>query len=133
MVMIPDPVGDLLIRIKNGYLARKIEVSTPHSSFAENIVAVLLQYEFIEDVSIKEQDGKKTISVFLKYDEKKNPALEQVKQLSKPGRRVYSQAKDLYSVRGGYGILLVSTSKGVMIGDEAKDKSLGGELLAEIY
>lgn len=132
--MVTDPVADLLIRIKNGYYAHKVEVTMPHSNLRENIANILLQYEFVEDVKVKDlEDNKKNLTVYLRYGADGKAALTDVKQISTPGRRVYRQYKSLYRVRGGYGILIVSTPKGLMIGEEAKEQRVGGEVLAEIW
>jgi len=133
MVMITDPVADLLIRIKNGYLAGKIEVTMPYSRFKESIAQVLREYEFVDDISVKEQNKKKSLTIYLRYENGKQPALKNVTQLSKPGRRMYRQHSSIPSVRGGFGILLVSTSKGVMSGEQAKKGNLGGEILAKVW
>ena len=131
--MITDPIADILIRIKNGYLAEKLEVTMPHSNLKEAVAGVLHQFKFIDDVKVKESEGnKKQLTIFLRYEDEK-PALLGVKQVSKPGRRVYRPYKKLKQVRGGYGILLVSTPKGVMSGTEAHAQKIGGEILAEIW
>ena len=130
--MVTDSVADILIQLKNGYLANKIEVTVPYSKLKESIVNLLVQYQFVDEVKVKGEGVEKAITVFLKYDDGR-PALKNVKQISKPGRRIYRQAKDLYLVRGGYGILLISTPEGLMIGKEAQQKNLGGEVFAEIW
>lgn len=105
----------------------------PYSQFKEAIAKILYNFEFVDDVKVKEKDGKSSLTIYLRYGEKGKPALTDVKQLSTPGRRVYRPYKKLYQIRGGYGILIVSTPQGVMIGEEAKQKKLGGELLAEVW
>jgi small subunit ribosomal protein S8 len=133
MVMISDPVGDLLVRIKNGYLAKKLEVTMPYSSFKQAVAEVLHSFEFVDDIKVKEQDGKKVITIYLRYADSGQPALTDLKQVSKPGRRVYRPYKNLKQVRGGYGILLVSTPEGIMVGEEARKRKIGGEVLAEVW
>lgn len=133
MVMITDPVADLLIRIKNGYMASKIEVTMPYTRLKESIARVLYEHEFVDDVTVNEQENKKWLTVYLKYDDKKQPALIDIKQVSTPGRRVYKPYAKLRSIRGGFGITVISTSKGVMSSEKARKQKLGGEVLAEVW
>lgn len=131
--MIGDPIGDMLIRIKNGYLASKLEVTMPYSAFKESVAQVLHQFEFVDDVKVKEVANKKALTIYLRYGADDKPAMTDVKQVSTPGRRVYRPYKALKQVRGGYGVLLVSTPEGVMVGEQARKKKIGGEVLAEIW
>ncbi|OQX51477.1 30S ribosomal protein S8 [candidate division CPR3 bacterium 4484_211] len=130
-MLITDPVADTLIRIKNGYLASKSEVVIPYSAFKYEIVKVLKQFKFIEDLKKTEHQGKPVLRVHL-YDKKKKKFTD-LRQISKPGCRVYVGKKKIPYVREGYGICLISTPKGVMTGEEARRKGLGGELLAEVW
>ncbi len=130
MVLITDPVGDTIIRIKNAYLVGKREVWIPHSKLAEAIVRVLQNYNFIEDFQIK-KNGRDFLVVFL-Y-EKSKKAFTDARQISKPGCRKYVRVKDIPYVRDGYGICILSTPQGIMSGREARQRNLGGELLLEVW
>ncbi len=120
-----------MIRVKNGYLASHREVDVPYSKEKEGTLKVLKESGFIKDFQMAEEDGKKNLKVEL-LDTGVRSILD-VKRVSKPGRRIYIRAKEIYSVKGGSGVLLVSTSKGIMTGSEAKKKNLGGELIAEVF
>lgn len=130
MVMVSDPVGDLIIRIKNGYLARKREIIVPASKFKGEILDLLVKEGFIEDYKIEK--NKREFTVNLKYKQRK-PSLTGVRRVSKPGVRIYVSRQKIPYVLGGHGIAVLSTSKGIMSGREAKEKKIGGELLFEIW
>lgn len=123
-----DRVGDLLIRIKNGYMASKKEVTSSYSKLNLAILDVLVKEGFIS--GFIKQDNR--IKVELKYD-RKMPAITGIKRLSKPGRRVYMGREDLPSVLNGIGICLVSTPKGVMSDKTARKENVGGEVMALIW
>ncbi len=122
---------DLIIRIKNGYMARREQISTPHSKFREAVVAKLQELGYIMGYEVT-GDVKKNITITLKYEDGM-PVVTDVKVQSKPGRRIYIQYKEVKSVRGGLGYSLLSTSQGILTGPEAKKKQIGGELLFYIW
>lgn len=128
-----DKVGDLLIRIKNGYLASQKEVNVPYSKLALSICALLKSEGFIEDF----QAAGREIKVLLKYTEGpnfiKSPALSGVKRISKPSRRIYKGKKSLPRVLNGLGIAIVSTPKGIMTDEQARKEGVGGELMAYVW
>ena len=126
--MVNDSVGDALIRIKNGYLATKVEVGIPYSRLVYDICELLAKEGYIQSV----KKGEKDILVQLKYTSHK-PALVEVKRVSKPGLRVYKGVKKLYKVLNGYGISIVSTPKGLMTDKDARKARLGGEVMAEVW
>lgn len=126
-----DPIGDLLIRIKNGYMARKSLVEAPWSKILEETARVLVACGYLKGVKVTE-DKFKTLTLSLKYKDGK-PALNNVKRVSKPGVRRYIKAGEIKPVINGLGIAIISTSKGLMIGQEARKQNLGGEILAEIW
>lgn len=128
-----DPLGDFLTIIKNGSMVKKEKVIAPFSKFKFKIAKLLEKEGFIKEARIKRKGGKRIIEVFLAYDEKGNSKIEKIKRVSKPGRRIYLPWKKIYSVKGKRGILIISTSKGVMTGKEAKKRKLGGEIISEIY
>lgn len=126
-----DPIADLLIRIKNGYLAKKKLVEVPWSKILEGIAKILKGGGYLKKVEVKE-DKFRALVLNLKYV-KGCPALTNVKRISKPGVRRYVKAKNIKPVLNGLGIMIVSTPQGLMSGKEAKKKGLGGEILAEVW
>lgn len=130
--MLSDPIADMLTRIRNAYAASKIEVAMPHSNVKEAIAKVLEKNKFLGETKVKEKDKKKMLYCYLLYKNSK-PAIEKIKCVSKPGRRVYKKASEIIPTLSGYGISIVSTSKGVMTGMEAKKKNLGGEVIGEVW
>lgn len=126
--MVNDPVSDLLTRIKNGYMAGKVEVVVPWSKLKETIASVLVNEGYA--ANIEAANGKMVVR--LKY-ENKNPAVTEIKRISKPSLRVYAGKANLPRVLGGLGVCVVSTPKGIMTAKEAKKKGLGGEIICEIW
>ena len=129
--MMNDPISDMLIRLKNGYLARKAVVAVPFSKIKEALGKILLQEGYLEGLEIRE-DKFKTLELTLKYEEKE-PALTGVKRVSKPGVRCYSSAVKLPRSFPGQGTTIVSTPKGLMTVGEARKKKLGGEIICKIW
>ena len=127
-----DPIADLLVRIKNAYLAQKKEASIPFSKMKKGIVSILEQREFIEKYSVEGKIPRKKIKIALKYKDNQ-PTVFDFKMISKPGRRIYKGYSDLNLVRNGYGISILSTSQGIITNYEAKKKKIGGEVICEIY
>jgi small subunit ribosomal protein S8 len=126
-----NSVIDLIIRIKNGYMARLEFVNSPHSVFKESIVKKLVELKFVKDYQV-EGDNIKTINIELFYEDGA-PSLTDVKIISKPGQRFYVPYSELKSVLGGLGHSIISTSKGVMTDREARKAKIGGELLFQIW
>ena len=126
-----NSIIDLIIRIKNGYMARKATIESPHSKYKESILKKLMSLKFIEAYSV-EGEIKKNIIINLKYEEG-NPAITDVKIYSKPGMRLYISYKNLKPVLSGFGYSVLSTSKGIMTNREAKKAKLGGELLFSFW
>jgi len=127
-----DSISQLISAIKNGYLAGKKQVSCPYSKFKEAILKVLAKEDFLEKLEVKGEKAKKEIVCFLKY-KGKQPAVEEIRMISKPGLRVYQKADDKTRLKRGQKIRILSTSKGVMTESEAFKKNLGGEVILEIY
>ena len=127
-----DPIADMLTRIRNAILVHKNEISLPHSNIKENVARSLQANGFIESVSVTDLSVGKQLHIVINPEEE-NAKITEIKRLSKPGRRVYSNAREMPTVKRGRGIVIVSTSKGLMTGAEAKQKGLGGELIASIY
>lgn len=128
-----DPIADLLTRIRNACGAKRPFFDIQHSNIKENIVKVLKEEGFISHYLFKEENKKGTMRVFLKYSQEREPAIGMVKRMSKPSCRMYVSQQQLPRVRGGMGIAIVSTSKGVMEGEKARKENLGGELLCLVW
>lgn len=127
-----DPITDMLNQIKNAQAVGKTEVFIPFSELKNKIATLLMNENFISDVKKITRQEVKTIKIDLKY-ENGLPAIEGIKRVSKPGQRIYVKANDLKKVRGGFGISIVSTPKGLMTNKQAKKEKLGGEVLLEIW
>jgi small subunit ribosomal protein S8 len=129
-----DLIADALTRIRNAAM-RKLEVTTVvHSNIVEAVCNVLKEKEYIEDYKVVDTDPKKkTISVTLKYDDNDNSVINEIKRISKSGRRVYGNAAELKSFKNGYGTIVVSTNKGVISNEEAYKLNVGGELLCSVW
>jgi small subunit ribosomal protein S8 len=126
-----DPVADLLTRIRNGQAARKAEVTMPSSKFKQSICQLLRNEGYITDFSVTDMDGKPTLKIALKYY-KGNPVIEDIRRVSKPGRRVYRSKNDLPVVLGGLGVAIVSTSRGLMTDQQARESGQGGEVICTV-
>tara|TARA_B100000315_G_C14300766_1_gene461750 strand:+ start:52 stop:441 length:390 start_codon:yes stop_codon:yes gene_type:complete len=129
--MMSDPISDMLTRIKNAYMAKKRNVVLPSSKVKLNIANLLQKNGYIGGVK-ESGDKKKELQIDLIYKNNK-PALSAVKRISKPGRRIYAGARELTNVLNGYGISIVSTSKGIMTNKEARKEKIGGEIICEVY
>jgi small subunit ribosomal protein S8 len=128
-----DLIADALTRIRNASM-RKLDTATLiHSNTVEGVVNVLQKKEYIENFNIIEKDGKKNIKVTLKYDDDDNSVINELKRLSKSGRRVYKNATELKSFKNGYGTIVVTTNKGIISNDEAYKLNVGGEVLCSIW
>ncbi len=126
-----DPIADMLTRIRNGQAAGKRHVSIPASRQKQAIAEVLLREGFIEAHRLEEEGGKPILSLTLKYFEGK-PVVEEIRRVSRPGLRVYRAHDDLPKVKGGLGIAIVSTSRGIMVDREARRQGVGGEVLCYV-
>ena len=131
--MVTDPIADMLTRIRNANQMRYTEVEVPASKIKEEIARILKEEGYISNYQIKETGVQNTIVLNLKYGDKKERVITGLKRISKPGLRVYAKADEVPQVLNGLGIAIVSTSKGVMTGKEAKKASLGGEVLAYVW
>jgi small subunit ribosomal protein S8 len=126
-----DPVADMLTRIRNGQTARQVSVSMPASQQKLAIAKVLEEEGYLSSVETGDVDGKKTLTVGLKYFQDR-PVIERIQRVSRPGLRVYKRAAELPVVQGGLGIAIVSTSQGVMTNRRAKAEGHGGEVLCVV-
>jgi len=132
--MVNDLISDSLTRIRNAAM-RKLDVATlMHSKMVESVVGILQEKGYIESFNVVEGQGnKKTINVVLKYDDAGKTVINEVKRVSKPGRRVYKATEGIKRFKNGYGTIIVSTSKGVLPNDKAYELGIGGEVLCTIW
>ncbi len=130
-----DPIADMFTRIRNAIAVRKHEVSLPHSNIKESVARLLQQSNFLDDVSVSDApEGQvgKTLTIKIN-DDARHPRITEIVRLSKPGRRYYVNAKEIPVVKRGRGIVILSTSRGLMTGDQAKIERVGGELICKVY
>lgn len=123
-----DPIANMLVSIKNGYMAKKPIISVPYSKFKWQIAKVLEKEKFVGAVGKKD-----TLITFDLIYENNNPKIHDIKQISKQGLRIYSKSKHIKTIKGGRGAVIISTPQGVITGKEAKNKNLGGEVICEIW
>ena len=127
-----DPIADFLTRIRNAYLAQQKEVRIPKSKLKKAMAQILVEHGYATALKEAEAGAQGELVLELKYVGKV-PSLSEIKRISKPGRRIYTSAQKIPSVLGGYGLTIVSTSKGVMTGKQAKTQKIGGELLCQVW
>ncbi len=126
-----DPLGDMLTRIRNAHLRGKSKCDTPASNLRGRVLDVLESEGYIRGYASIEKDGFRHFEIELKYFEGE-PVIRHIQRVSKPGRRVYSSVKSLPQVRNGLGISILSTPKGVMSDNIARDENVGGEILCQV-
>ena len=128
-----DPLGDMLTRIRNAQLRRRSKVVTPASNLRAHVLDVLAEEGYIRGYArVDHKNGLSELEIELKYSNGQ-PAIRQIKRISKPGRRVYSQLKDLPTVANGLGVAILSTPKGVMSDTRAREEKVGGEILCDVF
>jgi len=132
---VSDPIADMLTRIRNAVAARHDAVSMPASKTKVSIAGVLKTEGFIRDFAIVNDEGKPqpNLKVELGYSEQRQPVLNGLQRVSKPGLRVYVQRREIPRVYGGLGIAILSTPKGIMTGHEARRQQVGGEVLCYVW
>lgn len=128
-----DPIADFLTRIRNAARAKHNRVEIPASRVKGEIAKILLHQGYVKDVKLVDDEKQGLLRVYLKYDTENAPAIEGLKRVSKPGRRVYVKREDIPRVMGGYGIAVLSTSRGILTGTEARKEGVGGEFLCQIW
>lgn len=131
--MLNDIISDSLSRIRNAGMRRLENTKLLHSKVVEALVRIFEDKGYIESFDVIEEDKKKFISVVLKYDEQGKCVINEIKRVSKPGRRVYKGKDEIKRFKNGYGTIVVSTSKGVLPNDEAYKVGVGGEILCTIW
>ena len=128
-----DPIADMLTRIRNANALRYEEVAMPSSNMKEGIAKILKDEGFVNDYTVSEEAGKKTLTVFLRYSSSGERVITNLKRISKPGLRVYVEADKIPSVRKGLGIAILSTPNGLLTDKQARKAHVGGEILAYVW
>ena len=128
-----DTIGDFLTRIRNAHGARHEKVDVPASNMRAGIAKVLKEQNYISNYKVVKNDKQGMMRVYLKYNDEGKPAISKMKRYSKPSRREYVKVKEIPNIRAGYGLAILSTSKGVLSGGQAKEQNLGGELLCVVW
>ena|SRR5438105_794088 len=126
-----DPLSDMLTRIRNAVAAGQPVISLPHSNIKETVARILSQNGFLKAVSVSGEGKTKRLEISL--TEGAGTAITEIARLSKPGRRLYVANDEIPTIKSGRGIVLISTSQGVMTGQDARDRKLGGELICRVY
>ena len=132
-MVLTDPIADMLTRIRNANMAEKKVVQMPHSKMKSEIARLLKSEGFIKDYTMENENGKPVLNVFLKYTVDREPVIQGLRRISKPSCRKYVSSEDVPRVLGGIGIAILSTSSGVMIDEEARNKKIGGEVLCYVW
>jgi small subunit ribosomal protein S8 len=128
-----DPIADLLTRIRNGLHADRDDVEMPASTFKAEVARILREQGYIVDFAVEPARVGRTLRVQLKYTEDRKPVIQGIERMSRPGRRHYVEAGTVPKVQGGMGTTIISTSRGVMTGHEARRAGIGGELVARVW
>ena len=128
-----DPIADFLTRIRNGLIADHDEVEMPASTFKAELARILTEQGYIEDFAVESARVGRLLRVRLKYTEDRKPVISGIERLSKPGRRRYVNADQVPRIFGGMGTAIISTSRGVMTGHDARRQRVGGELVARVW
>ncbi|MFN2482623.1 MAG: 30S ribosomal protein S8 [Pyrinomonadaceae bacterium] len=128
-----DPIADMLTRMRNAIASKHSRVDIPASKLKLEIARILKEEGYINNFVIKGEGVKRTLRIFLRYDTRGTSSITHLARVSRPGRRVYMGSTDIPKVLGGYGVNIVSTSRGLMSGKTARRENIGGEVLAEIY
>jgi small subunit ribosomal protein S8 len=128
-----DPITDLLNRLRNAMRAGHERVDVPASRVKEDLVRVLSEEGYISSFRRVEEKGRPVLRIGLKYDPEGEPIVSGLERVSRPGRRVYAPAKEIPEVLGGLGTAIVSTSRGILTGRQAREQRLGGEILCNVW
>ena len=131
--MLTDPIADMLTRIRNANKARFEKVDVPSSHLKASVVRLLKREGYIKDFKVFNDNNKKTLRIFLRYDEQNQPIITGLKRVSRPGLRIYARKDTIPSVMSGLGLAILSTSKGVVTDREARSLKAGGEILCFIW
>ena len=128
-----DPIADMLARIRNAVAAKHSRVDVPASKLKLEIARILKEEGYVNNFVVKGEGAERVVRIFLRYDARGTSSITYLQRVSRPGRRVYVGSGQIPRVLGGYGINIVSTSRGLMSGKTARKENVGGEVLAEVY
>ena len=131
--MINDLVSDALTRVRNAGMRRLAVTTLVHSKSVEAVANILVEKGYLESANVIEDGVKKTIKVVLKYDDNEKSVINELKRISKPGRRVYKGKEEIKRFKNGYGTIIVSTSHGVLANDKAYQLGIGGEVMCTVW
>jgi len=132
MITSTDPISDMLTRIRNAINVNKNEISLLHSNLKENVAKILVENHFLDSVKTSGEKTTKTLHIVINSSDK-NARINEISKVSKPGQRSYVNAREIPVIRQGRGIVVLSTSKGLMSGDQARKANVGGELLLKVF
>lgn len=130
-----DPIADMLTRIRNAQAIKRLEVVLPYSKIKHEIAKVLVHEGYLASATASEEEQGvfKTLNIGLKYDESGQPVITHIQRVSKPGLRIYTKLDDVPYVQNGYGVAIVSTSKGILSNEQARRSKVGGEVICEVW
>jgi len=128
-----DPISDMITRIRNAIAVGKTSVVMPYSKFKHNLARLLVAQGFLSEVFVREQAGKKSLGVGLKYTTGRKPLISGARRVSRPGQRIYANYKTIPRSKSGLGITVVSTSRGLMTDRQAAREKVGGEVIVQIW
>ena len=130
---VTDPVSDLLTRVRNAISARHEKTDVPSSRFKVELARILKDEGYIKNFKVMDDRGGSLLRLYLKYDDTGNPVIHGLTRSSKPGRRLYAGKDELPEVLGGLGVAIVSTSQGLLTGNDAKKRGVGGEVVCTVW
>ncbi|MBK9063279.1 MAG: 30S ribosomal protein S8 [Acidobacteria bacterium] len=130
---VTDPVSDLLTRLRNAISARHEKADVPSSRFKVELARILKDEGYIKNFKVMDDRGGSLLRLYLKYDDTGNPVIHGLSRSSKPGRRLYKGKDELPEVLGGLGVAIVSTSQGLLSGNDAKKRGVGGEVVCTVW
>ena len=130
---ISDPIADMLTRVRNAAMVKHDSVLVPSSTVKIAVAKILKEEGFIADYEVVKGKPHRMLKIHLRYDEKGLPLLNGLERVSKPGLKIYIQRKEVPRVYGGLGIAIISTSKGIMTGQQARRQGIGGEILCNVW
>jgi small subunit ribosomal protein S8 len=131
--MISDPISDMLTRVRNALQARHPKVDVPSSRLKMELARILKEEGYILNFKLVEEGPSKTIRLYLKYTPANQPVISKIERISRPGCRIYAGSKDIPKVLGGLGVNILTTSRGIMTGADARKAGVGGEVLCRIW
>jgi small subunit ribosomal protein S8 len=131
--MVSDPIADMLTRVRNALKARHPKVDVPSSKLKMEIARILKEQGYILNFKVVEEGAARSIRIYLKYTPANQPVISHIERISKPGCRSYAGGAEIPKVLGGLGINIVTTSKGVMTGADARRQGVGGEILCQLW